>query len=315
MSTHTDIQTKTLYQVVAGSISYCLTGFYTAKRITWKSDRTEHFYRDELGLFARFLENQGVIHLNELTPETIRLYLLSLRERRNPGGIHVAFRAIRSWLNWSWMEYEPDWKNPILKIEPPKLNNQPLPGLPEADFWRMVETCKDGRLDIRDRAVLMILFETGIRASELIALNVGDVNINQMFTIIRHGKGDKYRITPFQVTTKRAINRMLKIRADFQDGDPLFQTDEGGRLSFWGLREIIRRRALRAGIETPGLHDFRRATGRSLNDNGMGIYDISQILGHSSTKVTERYIRLEDKKLAEKFARTSPVEKSRKSRR
>lgn len=302
-------------QIVQGAIEYTINGFFVAKSISWKSTRTAEFYQDELGLFTHFLDTQGVNMLSELDTDIIRRYLLSLSERRNPGGVHASYRAIRSWLNWCWLEYEPDWKNPILKVEQPKLNQEPLPGLSDSDFWRMVDTCKDDRLDIRDKAVMLALYDTGIRASELTALDIGDLDLNSMALIIRHGKGDKLRIVPFQNTTRQAIKRYLKNRMDNDIKAPLFTAQEGNRLTFWGLREIIRRRAALIDIPAPGLHDFRRAAGRELNNNGMGIYDIARMLGHSSTRVTERYIRLEDKMLAQKFAHASPVEKSKRKKR
>lgn len=255
-------------QIVQGTIQFTLSGFFVAKSITWKSERTREFYQEELGLFTRFLETQGVNMLAELDADTIRRFLAILAERRNPGGVTAMYRAIRSWLNWCWLEYEPDWKNPILRVKPPKLNQEPLPGLSDADFWLLIDTCKAAELlDLRDKAIMLVLYDTGIRASELTSLDLNDLQLNDMCLIIRHGKGDKFRVLPFQDTTRQAIKRYLKTRSEQEPDLPLFVTDENTRLTFWGLREIIRRRARAAGINTPGLHDFRRAAGRELNNN------------------------------------------------
>ncbi len=108
----------------------------------------------------------------------------------------------------------------------------------------------------RDRAVLLCLLDTGCRASEFVGLDVQDINLANGAVIIRKDKGGKFRTAFVGASTRRELLRYLRQWAD-ADG-PLWVTMGGGRLTYAGLRQIVRRRAQAAGVPAPSLHSFRR---------------------------------------------------------
>ncbi len=109
--------------------------------------------------------------------------------------------------------------------------------------------------------------------------------------------------------TLKAVRKYLKRRPGLQSHSPLFATDENERLSYTTIRKMIQRRAMEAGIEEPGLHDFRRAFGLQCQRNGLDLLTISRLLGHANTTVTERYICQDHEDLARGHDLASPVDR------
>ena len=214
------------------------------------SPRTIGFYRDELRYLRTYLEEQRIRDVAEVTADHLRRYLLALKGHRNPGGVHAAYRAMRVFFRWYESETEPEgWKNPIAKVKPPKMPVEPLEPLGVPDLKAMLGTCERKTFaGDRDRAILLALLDTGCRASEFAALNVGDVNLSTGTVMVRVGKGGKFRTVFVGAKARREILRYLKHRDAPRFEDPLWVTQDGRRLTFSGLRQVVRRRAERVGL-------------------------------------------------------------------
>lgn len=195
------------------------------------------------------------------------------------------------------------------KVKPPKVPFHPLPGVAIDDVKKLIATCST-TLALRDKAILLCLLDTGARASEFLDLNLKDVDLTAGAVRIEHGKGDKSRTVFLGSISRRALRKYLKEREDLRPNSPLWTTDEGERLKFSGLRQVIERRASAAGIQTPGLHDFRRSFAITMLRNGVDLQTISRLLGHASLSVTERYLAQETNDLAEGHRKGSPVDNS-----
>jgi len=263
------------------------------------SRKTIQFYREELRYFTQYLGDKKT--LADITSDVIRNYLFELSQHRNPGGQHASFRALRAFLRWVWNEYEIETRNPITKIAAPVYTIQPLQGLDEQSFWRMIDICS-----VRDKAILFTLADTGIRASELISLKITDLDPHTGTLMIRHGKGNKQRTAYLEKTALRAIRRYLKERDS--NSQFLFLTETGTPLTFAGLREIVRRLASRVSIPVPGLHDFRRFFALQSLRNGMDLLTLSRLLGHTSITTTQRYLNLDTTDLQLAHKKYSPLE-------
>jgi site-specific recombinase XerD len=159
----------------------------------------------------------------------------------------------------------------------------------------------------RDRALLLALLDTGCRASESVALDVQDVNMTTGAVIIRSGKGGKFRTAFMGASTRREVLRYL--RHGTENAGPLWVTPEGGRLTYAGLRSIVRRRARAAGLSVPSLHSFRRAFALGMLKGGADILSISRLLGHADLSLLQRYIRQMVDDLAAVHRRAGPVDK------
>ena len=134
-----------------------------------------------------------------------------------------------------------------LKVAAPRTPFQALDLVSQSDCRAMLAT-RDRRTFTgdRDRALLLALLDTGCRASEFVALDVQDANMTTGAVIIRSGKGGKFRTAFIGAPTRREVLRYL--RHGTEDAGPLWVTPEGGRLTYAGLRSIVRRRARAAGL-------------------------------------------------------------------
>jgi site-specific recombinase XerD len=274
------------------------------------SPNTIRYYQVELRLFLRFLDAAQVYYFGELTADVLRRYMLHQETRRNPGGCLVSFRAVKTFLRWAWEEFELEGRNPITRLNPPKTAANPLPGIGLEDIQKMVDACR-GPNENRDRAILFTLLDTGVRAFELTALDLGDIDLMRGAAVIRSGKGGKRRTVFLGQRTRKAIRRYLKERTGLTTSSPLFITDEGDRLTYWGLRQVLRRLADRAGVKEPGAHDFRRAFALTMLRNGADLLTVSRLLGHGSVLVTQRYLNLNNDDLAESHRTAGVVDRLR----
>jgi site-specific recombinase XerD len=173
---------------------------------------------------------------------------------------------------------------------------------------KLIAACTTNQA-LRDKANIYFLFDSGVRAGELLALNFGDVDPISGQTRILHGKGDKFRVVFIGSKTRKALRAYLRNRGDLKPSAPLFVTDENERLAITGLRQIIKRCSDRAGIKEHGLHDFRRGCALNLLRNGCDLVTISRLLGHSSLVVTQRYLATDQQDLQEGHRRASPVDR------
>ena len=283
-----------------------VTAFLVAKQAQGVSPRYLEFLRDELRFFGEFLADAGLDTVQSITAQAIRQYLIALGERRNPGGVHCAFRAIKTFLRWYETEYQPeDWVNPIAKVKPPKLPQEALDAVPLADVKAMLATCDDTVVGRRDKAMLLVLLDTGLRASELCGLDLTDVNLSNGSVLVRSGKGGKAREVFLSAKTRRELNRYLRLRGD--QAGPLFLTVQGGRFNRHGITSLLRRLAERAGVPAPGANDFRRAFAILSLRGGADLLTLQRLMGHSNLELLRRYAKQVEDDLAKVHAQSSPV--------
>lgn len=288
-------------------IQKLIKDFIKDRRARRLSIRTIEFYTVELKYFNIFLDRQEVVKISELTQGVIRDYLSELGTHRNRGGVHVSYRCIKALLNWWEEENDGDYRNPIRKIKIPHGSNQPLTGIRLDQFETLLNACTTIQSK-RDKAILLFLLDTGVRASELVAIDIKDVDFISGSIVINHGKGDKTRFVYIGSKCKRTLKSYLKTRTYLRPNSALFTTDDDERLKFNGLKQIIRRLSKRAGIQMPGLHDFRRAFALNMIRNGVDLISISRLLGHSSVAVTQRYIAQNNEDLHIAHSKGSPVD-------
>lgn len=273
------------------------------------SNRTIQFYQDELRYLGSFLRQRDVKNVLHITTEVLRRYLLELGQRRNPGGVHASYRSIRAFFRWYNDEIEPsNWRNPVTRIVPPKLHQEPLEPIPLDDLKAMLNTCCSNLTGVRDRAILLCLLDTGCRASEFVALNVGDVDLESGTIAVRQGKGSKHRKVMIGAKCRTAIRRYLHLRGRPPGRAPLWATQRGKRLTYAGLRQIIRRRAEKVGLHEPGLHAFRRTFALSCLRNGMDVFSLQRLIGHADLSMLRRYLAQTEEDLRAAHEKAGPVD-------
>lgn len=284
--------------------------FIIAKQAQGVSNGTIQAYQGGLRLFNLFCETRAITTISQITSDELRLLLLWLRDTgHNEGGTHLVYRVIRTFLFWWEREIEPiGWRNPIHRVQAPKLPVKTIDAVSLDDVKAMLGTCdKKTFLGIRDYAILLFLLDTGVRARECIGIDVNDLNIPKGMIHIREGKGGKERYVFIGSETRRTVRRYLQQRHD--NNTALWVTTNKERMSYPCLRKVMVRRASIANIEPPRLHDFRRAFALNCLRNGMDVYSLQRLMGHSDLQTLRRYLNQNSEDIRLAHAEASPVDR------
>lgn len=288
------------------SLSELITAFLLERKSRGLQPRSIEFYKGHLKYFTTWA-GANITQLDQLTPALIRGYLLHLEETgHKPNYSHGFYRTIRAFCKF--LEFEDlitAQDNPMRKVKAPKVPIEPLDPITLDDIRAMIATCKGGGFTAeRDKSIILTLTDTGARATELLSINLSDCNLLTGDILIRRGKGAKPRTVFVGKVTRRALRAYVKLRRD--DCPALFVTDEGGRLSYDGLRAIMTRRAQLAGIAPPALHGFRRTFTINMLRMGADVISISRLLGHSDLQMVTRYAAQNSDDLRDVHNKNSP---------
>jgi integrase/recombinase XerC len=190
--------------------------------------------------------------------------------------------------------------------------------LSEDEMDRLVGAPHDDPLGRRDRAILELFYASGLRLSELVGLDVEDVNVSaQMVRAL--GKGNKQRLVPFNKSTAKAIREYLKDRDELMRdrdvprersrdrSDPLFVNYKGSRLTVRSVDRLVRRYALASGVR-PGVspHALRHSFATHLLQRGADLRAIQELLGHARLSTTQRYTHVNAAQLLDVYAKAHP---------
>lgn len=271
---------------------------------------TLHYYQFRLREFVEYCFSRDVKRITQIDASLIRGYLLHLTERgHNPGGVHMYYRVIKAFLRWWEFEVEPEnWKNPIRKVKAPSNPLLPLNPVNIEDVKKMINICpKDNFFGTRDRAIMLVLLDTGMRASELCSLNLDDVNLVTGEILIRLGKGRKSRYAFLGSRARKAVRQYLKYRPDKKDA--LWLNRERERVEYWSLDGIICRRAKEANVSHPSLHSFRRWFALTCLRSGMDAFSLQELMGHTDLQVLRRYLKQTSPDLMIAHQMASPVDR------
>lgn len=207
--------------------------------------------------------------------------------------------AIRSFLRFLVKEglEVPGFDPPHLRVE------RGLPKFLSVDeVSRMME---GGGASERDKAIVELLYATGIRVGELCALDLTDLDMEEGVLRIREGKGGKGRIVPVGSKALDAIEEYLRVRGK-EDG-PLFLNRFGGRISDRLVRRVVRRMADKAGFgKGVSPHTLRHSFATHLLERGADLRSVQEMLGHSSLSTTQIYTHVTVKRLKEVYDRAHP---------
>ena len=167
----------------------------------------------------------------------------------------------------------------------------PVETLTKAEVERLLESCSKGPTGTRNRAILAVLWRTGLRISEALALKPSDVDDRSL--IVLHGKGDKRRVVSMDPTVKALLDLWIAQRKalGFNGRDPLFCTLKGEGLKTAYVRALMKRLAADAGIDKRvHPHGLRHTMAFEMVNERLPLNVISTQLGHSNLGTTERYV-------------------------
>ena len=309
METATDSRKSTQFAQET-YIPIWIESFLVDRRAANMADGTVTFYRHKLANFERYCESQALTQLDQLTPQNLREYLITLEATgHTSGGIHAFYRTVRTFLKWYEAEAEPEaWRNPIDKVKPPKVEQEILEPANLDNVQAMLDTCRGKSFaDLRDKAIMLTLLDTGLRANELISLDLADVDTIRGDMLVRSGKGRKPRTVFTGKRTRKALRAYKQVRES--SAAALFVTDEGERMGYEGLRGVMMRRAQRANVPPPNLHSFRRFFALNCLRNGMDIFTLQKLMGHADLQILDRYLKQVTEDLERGHAQFGPVDR------
>lgn len=275
-----------------------------------KSENTVISYKRDLYKMADFFVASGADVLNSGTTTMVNSYILSLEKNGSaPSTISRNIASIKSFLHYLSQEGKIG-KEPVGLIKPPKVVKQ-LPGILSVENVDLLLSQPSGKSlkERRDKAMLELLYATGIRVSELISLKVADVNM-QLGYISCNESSDK-RIVPFGRTAKQALNNYLNdvrnIMVKDPDIDYLFVNCAGKPMSRQGFWKLIKHYGQIAGIEediTP--HILRHSFAAHLVSNGADLKAVQEMMGHSDISTTQVYMNLVNNKIRDVYVKAHP---------
>jgi tyrosine recombinase XerC len=263
-------------------------------------------YREDLEVFNRFLNNKG---FKEVSYIDIRRFIAYLRTKGDSKRtIARRLSCLRSLFKFLIREGCIK-KNPMLAISGLKLD-KPLPKfLSYEDISRILDKIeKDSYSSIRDAAILETFYSTGIRVSELVNLNTLDIDfISGVLKV--YGKGKKERLLPVGSKALKAIKLYLDKRSSSGHGSKsaLFLNKRGGRITERSIGRIIKKYALKAGINVDiSPHTLRHTFATHLLDRGADLRSVQELLGHASLSTTQIYTHLTLEGLKRVYEKSHP---------
>ena len=290
-------------------IPILIDSFLIDRRSQSLSNETISFYKKKLKYFLKYCEDQAVTQVSQLTADFLRRYILQLSEGHNPGGVHACFRPLRTFLLWVELEeiMPSDWKNPIRKVQAPRVPLEPIEPVTLDEIHALLDTCSHSFSGMRDKAMILGLLDTGARAKEFLTLNLDDVDLATGAVLIRKGKGRKPRMVFLGRKTIRAVRAYLRSRHDTNPA--MWVSIHGDRMTYTALRCLLRRRAQLGKLTSiPTPHDFRRAFALIMLRNGVDVFALQKLLGHSDLQVLRRYLAQTDQDIQTAHMRGSPVD-------
>ena len=223
--------------------------------------------------------------IRKMTTDSIRAYLVDYQQLRNCSKVTVdnIRRNISSF--FSWLEEE-DYilKSPMRRIH--KIKTKKV--VKEIISDESIEILRDACDELRDLAMIDLLYSTGIRVGELVRLNINDLNMEQRECVV-FGKGEKERRVYFDAKTKIHLSEYIAQRND--DNPALFVSLNGKhkRLQISGIEIRLRELGRRLSLNRIHPHKFRRTMATRAIDRGMPIEQVQKILGHSQIDTTMQY--------------------------
>ena len=274
------------------------------------SANTESSYKRDLTKFKKYFEMQGVDDVTKITATGLQSYILYL-EKNNFAAATVSrsIAAIKALFHYLFKEGIVS-EDVSESLKAPKIEKKLPEILTTNEVNRLLEQPHGtSAKEIRDRAMLELLYATGIRVSELIGLKIGDVNL-QVGYIMCHDS-HKERVVPFGAPAKRALTDYLKgarnaLVAD-SSCDILFVNCQGQAMSRQGFWKLVKFYAKKAGITadiTP--HTLRHSFAAHLVENGADLRSVQEMLGHSDISTTQVYANMTQNKIREVYSKSFP---------
>ena len=288
-----------------------LDGFITyLHNVKKKSENTVLSYNRDLTKFIKYLRTNKITSLDKVEEKDLEKYIKELNDNGfKSATVSRNIASLKAFLHY--LNNEGVLSNdPTKSLKSPKIEKK-IPEILTTDevFALLEQPSGDSPKEIRDKAMLELLYATGIRVSELINLETSDVNLKTSSILCRDGS--KSRTIPYGKKAKDALTRYLEgareAIVDNKESTILFANCSGQKMSRQGFWKLIKHYAKKAGIEsdiTP--HTLRHSFAAHLVENGADLRSVQEMLGHSDISTTQIYANMSHSHIREVYNRTHP---------
>jgi len=270
--------------------------YLLAKQLQGLSKRTLEDYENYTGQFLSYLKDNKL----GFTTSSIRAYLASLDVGQVTLGIRI--KVLRTFCRWLYAEGYLE-SDPMAAIPNPRVPQRIPQLLSDDEIKRLIQAA---RKKPRDLAILLVLLDSGIRASECCSLALNDTDLDNKSLFIRNGKGGKNRYVFLSDMTIRSLRRWLALRPDSFDNAVFLSQKTQERLTRNSLSQIIKRLGSRAGVRVHP-HLLRKVFATRWILNGRDSHSLMLILGHTTTRMAEVYVSLVGSDVSALHQQYSPV--------
>jgi integrase/recombinase XerD len=264
------------------------------------SSNTEMAYRSDLCVFIDFLEKNSITSFENITRATLNLFIRELRVNRYASSsITRMIASARGWFRWlisnEYIQFDP-----TVSIEQPKLMRK----LPKVLSIKEMDLLFDQSFNSMDKAILELLYASGLRVSELVNLKLSNVNLSNGY-VRCFGKGSKERIVPIGNESKKALESYLKEREKSllksNKNSEIFFIRENG--SFLNRQDVFRFIKDLGKIVNKKIspHVIRHSFATHLLENGADLRVVQELLGHSDVSTTQLYTHVSKKRLKDVY--------------
>ena len=284
---------------------------YYLKKEKGSSINTVSAYMRDLEQYSLFLDKYHQIKKpSQIHKKHIEGYLKSLDKRVSSKTVARKLTAIKSFHHFLALEKEVDID--ITKDFSTPKSSKTLPKVLSVDqvVSLLEQVGKDNDLGLRNKALLELIYGSGLRASELLDIQIEDIHLNQSYVIV-HGKGSKERMVPISDMANIALRKyMTEGRPNLLKDKKIthvFLNQNGQRLSRQGFFKVLKKLALDAGIDSEcSPHTLRHSFATHLLENGMDLRTLQTLLGHEDISTTQIYTHISQKRIKEIYKKAHP---------
>jgi len=251
------------------------------------------------------MESAELPHVQSLKATHLRAFFVSIQERYATKTLHGIAVDIKAFFNFLLGE-EYLSANPMQRVAMPRLDQTVLPAFtPDEVSAMMTQTKGRDPVSFRDRAILVVLLDSGVRLSELVSMKVGDVDLSTgTFKVV--GKGRKERICRLGPTALKSFIRYVRVRRG-KPSEPLW-IGKYGPITNSGVSQILRQIGQSCAVHAHP-HKFRRTCALTLLRAGCDVFSVQHILGHSDLTVLRRYLAQTEQDVLAAHTKFSPVDR------
>lgn len=274
------------------------------------SKNTAVSYQHDLCRLAEYLKAQGMEDCQVVSESELCDYVCYMeREQKSPAAISRSIASMKAFFRYLVQAGEMA-QNPAVKLKAPKIEKcEPHILTPEEVALLLRQPDGKTAKSMRDGAMMELLYATGIRVSELVQLELSDLNLSMEYIVCRQGKGE--RVIPFGRTAKKSLQTYLESARPKLVTDPacslLFTNLSGQRMSRQGFWKILKKYGHEAGIQGDiNPHTLRHSFAAHLVNNGADLYAVQEMMGYSDLSAAQIYAKMRHAPIREVYTKAHP---------